>query len=503
MAYALGAHPAFSQTPARYREDRILIVPKRGREPAIGRFHAQERVSLRRIYPRLGNIQVLQLPKGANAAMIVERYRRSGHVQCAELDGYLQPAVLPNDPVFASGTLWGLNNEGQMGGIPDVDIDAPEAWDVQASSGVIVAIVDSGVRYTHQDLSANIWMNPGEIPGNGFDDDGNGYIDDVHGIDALASSDEPEPNRPAGDPTDGTGHGTHIAGIMGAVGNNGVGIVGVAWQVPLMVCKFFGGSSGGSFSDAIQCLDYARENGAKIVNMSVEGPDASESLRLAIESCGEAGMIVVAASGNSGRNNDIAPRYPASFDSSNIVAVMATGRRDQLPSYSNYGATSVDLGAPGDFIYSTSRVSDAGYSIDSGTSYAVPYVCGALALIWQQYPADPYWRIIDRLYAAVDPVPHLADRCVTGGRLNLRSALDPRPVLRGVLSSVPGEFTVTLSRGEPCQTYVLQVSSDFMTWTPIATNTTTRAGQTQFTEIGLSSLNQFYRVEASQPSALD
>jgi subtilisin family serine protease len=500
MAYAVGAQSLSAQTPVRYREDRILIIPKRGREDAVTRLHAREKASLRRAYPRLGNIQVIQLPKGVSAPAMVERYRRSGHVRCAELDGYLQPAVVPNEPIFGFGTLWGLDNHGQMGGVEDADIDAPEAWDIRTSAdNMIVAIVDSGVRYTHQDLAPNIWTNPGEVADNGVDDDGNGYIDDVHGIDALASGSAMMPNREAGDPMDDTGHGTHIAGIIGAVANNGVGVVGVAWQVQIMVCKFFGGGNAGSFSDAVQCLDYARENGAKIVNLSVEGADYSHIFYSAIESCGQAGMIVVAASGNSGINNDIAPRYPASFSSSNIVAVMATGSRDQLPSFSNYGVTSVDLGAPGSLIYSTSRASDASYGSDSGTSYAAPFVCGALALIWAQYPLDPYWRIIDRLYAAVDPVPALTSRCATGGRLNLRNALAPRPVLRGAFGGLAGDFQISLRGGEPVQTYILESSADFIAWESIATNTTTHLGRTQFSDVAAPVVSRFYRVQAAQP----
>ncbi|HXG47767.1 MAG TPA: S8 family peptidase [Methylomirabilota bacterium] len=475
------------------------MIPRPDRLTEFAAWNGRERADVQWRFPRLGDIHVLRVPPGMTAPGLVERYRRSGLVQCAELDGYLEPAAIPNDPLFTNGALWGLNNTGQMGAVPDADIDAPEAWDISTSAGdVVVAITDSGVRYTHEDLAANIWTNPGEIPNNGRDDDHNGYVDDIHGIDAFASGGFCG-NCAAGDPLDETGHGTRVAGILGGVGNNSRGVVGVAWDVRMMVCKFIG-SDGGSFADAVQCLEYAQENGARVVNMSVVGPTSSFSLSNAISACGEAGIIIVAAAGNdNGVDIDVSPRYPAAFNLSNIVSVMAIDRFNQRASFSNFGATNVDLAAPGSLIYTTGytagRPSDTGYIADSGTSFAAPYVAGALALIWNRYPGEPYWKIIDRLCAAADPVPTLAGRCVTGGRLNLYRALEPRPVLAGRRGPAPGQFTVDLRGGTPSQEYRLERSQDFLYWEPVATNTTTRLGRAQFVDTMVpAGTNYFYRA---------
>src|SRR6266545_3713149 len=209
-----------------YREDRILIIPKAGHEADLDRAHAIERVKIYRKLIGLGNIHILQLPKGADPRVLVERYRRGGHVETADLDyNTWRPAASPNDPHFLNGLQWQLNNTGQSSGTPDADIDAPEAWDIQnMATNVIVAFTDTGLRITHEDLAPNLWTNPGESGGgketNNIDDDLNGYIDDVHGINAVNNT---------GDLFDEYNHGTHVAGIACAAGNNGAGICGIAW----------------------------------------------------------------------------------------------------------------------------------------------------------------------------------------------------------------------------------------------------------------------------------
>jgi subtilisin family serine protease len=254
--------------------------------------------------------------------------------------------TIPNDPRFNE--LWGLHNTGQTGGTADVDIDAPEAWDKNTgSSGVIVAVIDTGIDYNHSDLAANIWINPNEVV-DGYDNDGNGYIDDIHGINAITGS---------GDPMDDNGHGTHCSGTIGAVGNNGLGVVGVNWNVQMMGTKFLNASGSGSTSDAITCLDYIIEEkttyGQNIVgiNASWGGGGFSQSLADAIDAAGSAGIVFCAAAGNSGTNNDTSPHYPSSYTCSNIVAVTAVDHDGNQ--YYNYGPTSVDLGAPGRSILST------------------------------------------------------------------------------------------------------------------------------------------------------
>jgi subtilisin family serine protease len=362
----------------------------------------------------MGDVEILELPPGADARDFVSRYQRSGHVAAAHLDHWIEPAALPDDPAVAMGTQWHLNNLGLNGGLVGADIHAAVGWDtLNSASNIIVAVMDSGVRQTHEDLAANLWVNPAETP-DGDDNDGNGIVDDIHGINAILDS---------GNPEDDTGHGTHVCGIIGAVGNNGIGSCGVAWRVQLMACKFLG-PTGGSESSLIKCLDYARDKGARIINCSFTAPASAISISLsnAFLSVRNAGIIVVAAAGNSGANIDVQPQFPASFPMDNIIAVTSTTRADGFSGF-NYGATTVHLGAPGSDIYSTSFGFDSNYGTMSGTSMAAPCVAGAVALVRARFPGLNYKQVISRVLATVDPLPSLVGRCRTGGRLNLARAL--------------------------------------------------------------------------------
>ena len=332
---------------------------------------------------------------------------------------YVRQAILvPNDPKYLDGTLWGLNQTS------DADIDAPEGWNVRSSAGaVIVAVIDTGIKTTHQDLAANMWRNSAEIAGNKIDDDANGFVDDIFGCDAYNND---------GDPTDDQGHGSHCAGTIGGTGNNGIGVTGVAWGVKLMGCKFLSATGSGADSDAVRCIDYARSKGAKVLSNSWGGGGAGVSLQAAIERTRTAGLIFVAAAGNDGINTDISPSYPASLATDNIVSVAATTRTDTLASFSNYGSVTTDLGAPGDGIYSTVSTSDTAYATYSGTSMATPHVAGVLALLMAQFPTESYSSIIIRLMNGTDKIPALAGKTKSGGRLNLANALlgttPPTPV---------------------------------------------------------------------------
>jgi subtilisin family serine protease len=275
----------------------------------------------------------------------------------------------PNDTLFVD--LWGLHNTGQNGGTPDVDIDAPAAWDITTgSSSVIVAVIDTGIDYNHPDLMANLWQNPGETPGNGIDDDGNGFVDDVYGINAITMT---------GDPMDDHGHGTLCAGTIGAEGNNGTGVVGVNWSVKLIGAKFLDVSGHGTDADAITCLNYLIDlkinHGQNIVatNNSWGGGDFNAALESAISASGTAGMVFCAAAGNDGTDNDTIPHYPSSYTGSNIIAVTSFDHNGAQ--HHNYGVTSVDIGAPGISILSTymgiymSQPGDIFYDgMESGTS---------------------------------------------------------------------------------------------------------------------------------------
>ena len=332
---------------------------------------------------------------------------------------YIRQAILvPNDPKYLDGALWGLNQTS------DADIDAPEGWNVRSSAGaVIVAVIDTGIKTTHQDLAANMWRNSAEIAGNKIDDDANGFVDDIFGCDAYNND---------GDPTDDEGHGSHCAGTIGGTGNNGIGVTGVAWGVKLMGCKFLSATGSGADSDAVRCIDYARSKGAKVLSNSWGGGGAGVSLQAAIERTRTAGLIFVAAAGNEGRNTDSSPSYPASLATDNIVSVAATTRTDTLASFSNYGSVTTDLGAPGDGIYSTVSTSDTAYATYSGTSMATPHVAGVLALLVAQFPTESYSAIITRLLNGTDKIPALAGKTKSGGRLNLANAIlgatPPTPV---------------------------------------------------------------------------
>jgi subtilisin family serine protease len=401
-----------------YRLDRILVKPRTAADlAALSEVHAQVGARVLRQFEWLDDIQVVELPEPETVLEWIKHYEESGLVDFAEPDYLLTVAATPSDPYYSNGNLWHLHNTGQNGGTVDADIDGPEGWDtLNSASEIVVAVIDTGIRYTHEDLAANMWVNPGEIPGNGVDDDGNGYIDDVHGINAAANS---------GNPVDVAGHGTQVAGLLGAVGNNGLGVTGVAWRVRIMAARFFDDAGAGSVSDAVECIDYARRNGAHIINTSFGSPDYSSTFYNAIQSCRSAGIVLVAAAGNDGKDRESSPFYPASFDLDNIVAVAATTRNDALASYTGYGATSVDLGAPGSELYTTYHSSNTSYISNSGSSFAAPVVAGAIALMKERYPTYDYAELIQRLLTTVDPFPSLSGKCVTGGRLNLASALGP------------------------------------------------------------------------------
>jgi subtilisin family serine protease len=419
-----------------HRADRILIVPKQGRSAMLDTLHARHKARLKKSFPGLGNIQVIELPPGVSAADMVARYRQSGEVELADLDVVLTACTQPNDPRLANGDQWHLNNFGQSDGVFDADMDAVEAWsNLNSASNVIVAFVDSGLRVTHQDIAANLWINPGEIPGNGIDDDGNGAIDDVHGINAGGSS-----GFGSGNLTDNFGHGTHVAGILGAVGNNGLGVSGVAWGVKIMPCRFLDDTGRGTLSDLTECLAYAKTNGANVINCSFEiselelGPQSFMMMSNAFWSLRDAGIVVVAAAGNSGFDTDALRIYPACFAIDNIISVMASSRSDTYLGY-NYGATTIDLAAPGFEILSTYFRSDSDYYSMSGTSMAAPCVAGAAALILAKFPHLTPQQVINRILGTVDKVPDFASKCVTGGRLNLARALS------GGFTMLPGTYS--------------------------------------------------------------
>jgi subtilisin family serine protease len=309
--------------------------------------------------------------------------------------------------------LWGLANTGLSGGVRGADIDAFAAWDVSIGEGVIVAVIDTGIDAGHPDLAPNLWVNEGEIPGNGIDDDGNGYVDDIHGWDFV---------RNDGDPDDQDGHGTHVAGTVAARGDDGYGVVGTAFGARVMTLKFLEGRWGGSTYDAAAAIHYAVNEGAHVINASWSGPGYSTMLRNAINYARSRGVVFVAASGNEGRNNDRVSTYPANYDLANVISVGATDRRDRLASFSNYGSTQVDLAAPGEDIVSTVPGPDWAYM--SGTSMAAPCVSGVAALLLGAQPDLGPPALRAALMQTVDPIVGGNSTLLSGGRVNAFAALN-------------------------------------------------------------------------------
>ena len=356
----------------------------------------------------------LQLPSGTSVPEAIDALQRSPLVAYAAPNGlhYLD-ATTPDDPSLDQ--MWALQNTGQGGGVPDADIDAPEAWDLGTGShDVVIAVIDSGIDLDHEDLAANIWTNPGEIPGNGIDDDGNGYVDDVHGWDFAANDSDPSP---AGGGC--VGHGTHTAGTIGAVGDNGTGVVGVNWNVTLMPLKAFRPFlrilCAASDADLIAAIEYYTTMGVRVSNNSWGGVGANPAM---IDAIRASNSLFVTAAGNDGGDSDAVAHYPSNYDLDNIVSVAATDRSDSLAGFSNYGLVSVDLGAPGTGILST--LPGDRYGSLSGTSMAAPHVAGVAGLLLEQdvdlTVNELKWRLLNGTDETGLPV-------ATGGRLNAYGAL--------------------------------------------------------------------------------
>ena len=387
------------------------------------------------------DVNVVDLPGGLGVGEAVQRYEASPDVAYAEPDYKLRPAqttTAPSDPSYSK--LYGLNNTGQTSGTPDADVDAREAWQTTTGSpSTVVAVIDEGVDIKHPDLRDNVWVNPDEVPGNNVDDDRNGYIDDVNGWDFAnddASVYDPDPVTGQGDE-----HGTHVAGTIAAEGNNGIGVTGVNWQAKIMPLKFLG-PDGGYTSDAVAALNYAVKENVKISNNSWGGGGRSQALQDAITRADASGHLFVAAAGNDGTNNDTTPHYPSNYTGSNIISVAATDDRDALASFSNFGASTVDVAAPGVNILST--LPNNRYASYSGTSMATPHVTGVAALLKSQNPALDDGQLRDKILQSAESKNSLQGKVATGARINAQAALNPQAVTD---SSDPTVTAVKPSRG--------------------------------------------------------
>lgn len=373
------------------------------------------------VFTRLALVELVG--DGSESAQVISALARHPDVLSVEPNRVLRVhgtglrPRFPND--FEFPRLWNFWNTGQNDGVAGADISAPEAWSVTTGSrDVVVAVIDTGIDFFHPDLERNMWVNPGEIPGNGIDDDGNGYIDDVHGFDFVWGD---------SDPMDDMIHGTHVAGIIGAVGNNTIGVAGVAWSVSIMALKAFDEKGDGELWHVIEALHYAAANGARIINASWGQKEESTALREAIAELRDRGLVVVASAGNKQTDK---LSYPAAFPG--VIAVAAVNSRDERPFFSNYGPR-IDVAAPGESVLST--VVNNRYDFLSGTSMSAPHVSGVAALVWSIRPNFTAEAIEDVLRNAVDPTR--ATEYVGLGRINAARAVRVNPPLPKAALDLP------------------------------------------------------------------
>ena len=391
----------------------------------------------------------VRIPNGMTVEAAIEYYRKTGEVEAAQPNFYYRLSATPNDPQFPNSGMYGLGK-----------ISAPAAWDLTTgSTAVVVADIDTGMRYTHEDLAANAWTNPGEINGNGVDDDGNGFVDDFYGYDFRFND---------SDPLDQHGHGTHTAGTIGAVGNNGVGVAGVNWNVKLMTIKIYSaGATDSTSAMLVNAYNYVRLMKERGVNIRVTNnsygdcPEAcgyDQATKDALDALGAAGVLNVFAAGNNGRNIDTgAPHYPSSYTLPTILAVASSTSTDARSSFSNFGTTSVDLAAPGSGIFSTTFGSNSSYGGMSGTSMAAPHAAGAAALLSAYNPNLSVYSLKATLMNTVDQLAAWNGVVKSGGRLNVLRALQTQTVCSFNLSQTNilaptkgGTFTVNVTSAANC-----------------------------------------------------
>jgi subtilisin family serine protease len=415
-----------------------------GRERAGRKVRARDRDALVRGAGRSA-IDLVELPAGASESRAIATLEADPAVAYAEPNWRLTKLATSNDPYYTAGRLWGMYGDQSPLRTNQYGSQAAEAWNTEnvgatGSPDVVVGVIDEGVMVNHPDLDANIWHNPGETSGDGVDNDGNGYVDDINGWDFVSNDSSVfDGNPPADFTTD--EHGTHVAGTIGAEANNGEGVAGVNWNVSIVSGKFLG-PNGGTTANAIKAVDYMtalKNRGVNVVatNNSWGGGGYSQGLHDAIIRAAKADILFIAAAGNEGRNNDRYGSYPANYNTTRgtttqsaasydaVISVAAISSSGSRPYWSNYGRTQVDLGAPGAKIESTVPHDSSGtaYWAFDGTSMATPHVSGAAALYESTHPGASAQQIRSAILGSVVRTSSLVDRTVTGGRLNVSAAL--------------------------------------------------------------------------------
>lgn len=415
-----------------YADDRIVVKLKAGTESnSDADVMAEEIVRAPGVRAevlttrRHDGVRLIHLNRGLSVEDAVRRAKEDPRVEYAEPDYFVYAMdTVPNDPFFNQ--MWGLSNGGCLFCDPSqqtANIDATNAWDITTGSDdVVAAVLDTGVQLQHEDLSANAWVNPVEIAGNGLDDDGNGFADDVNGWNFFDGNNSTFVNSSQ------DFHGTHVAGSIGAVGNNGIGVTGVAWHVKIMSLKFLGGTQGkGSTSNAVRGIYYAidmRNRGVnvRVINASWGGGNESQALRQAISDANNAGILFVCAAGNAGNNIDDDPDFPAAYsiDLPNAISVAALNQSGSLASFSNFGHNSVSVAAPGVSIFSTYPGT---YAALNGTSMSTPYVSGIAVLLWSHEPSLTPAEVKQRIVDTSQPLPPLVSMLARSGRASAYDAL--------------------------------------------------------------------------------
>jgi subtilisin family serine protease len=434
------------------------------------------------------NIHVIKLPSNMKVEDALKKYKNDPNVE------YVEPSYIikklettPNDPYYPS--QWGL-----------VKVLASKVWDTcKGSDNTIVAVIDSGIDLNHPDLKDHIWKNPGETNcSDGIDNDNNGFVDDCYGWNFASNNNNTQ---------DDDGHGTHVAGIIGAVTNNNIGVAGLNWYIKLMPVKILDSTGSGDVANLIKAIDYAVKNGAKIINSSLGYPDScsyvppSQALYDAIKSAGDRGVLFVAAAGNYSCNNDKTPLWPASYKLPNIISVAASDQNDNLANFSNYGQNSVHLLAPGVNILSTyfdKTKNQSTYASANGTSMAAPFVSGAATLLMSCLNNATIYEIRERIVSSADVFNSLSNITISSGRLNIYNALNnPLKPIR------PTGLAVALDNNNAILTwqdnsnietgYIVERKVDNSNWNVIAR---LPANTTSYTDNNLTPATYYYRVKA-------